>query len=341
MSSLDAVFPVQAPLCFWVQHMGLQGFALEEVLATTGLNSKTYALPGAFLSDRQELAIYDNIVRLTGSPDSGLDAGARVNINSGGMLGGLVANAVNVVHAGYLLRRFYPLSNRWFMPELMGALSPGRTTIRYRQTADLGPLYRPIIDWNVRGTQQLLVDVFGSSACAFIGEIAFGYAEPPNVDCYLDAFSCPVTFGHDFTFVTFDHGVGGLVNTRRCEFTYYTFLRQCRDTVFRFGFASWQQKVHDILACLDHYPSAEAMAEKLHCSERSLRRHLNDEGVQYSELVDQLRLDRAVYLLRHSSDSVKKIGYQLSYSEPSAFIRAFLRWTGITPTAFRRTVQTR
>jgi AraC-like DNA-binding protein len=80
------------------------------------------------------------------------------------------------------------------------------------------------------------------------------------------------------------------------------------------------------------------MAESLNCSERSLRRHLNDEGVQYSELIDKIRFDRAVYLLSHSDDSVKAIGYQLSYSEPAAFIRAFARWSGTSPAEFRKTV---
>ena len=60
------------------------------------------------------------------------------------------------------------------------------------------------------------------------------------------------------------------------------------------------------------------------------------QGVQYSELIDKVRFDRAVYLLRHSNRSMKNIAGQLSYSEPGAFIRAFSRWAGRTPTEFRQ-----
>ncbi len=337
MNSHDTLFPIQAPLCFWVEYMVQRGFDPADVLMQTGLDSKTYALPGKVLSDRQELAVYANSLRLTGSGAVGLDAGARVNINGGGTLGALVANAVDVGHAGYLLRRFYHLSSRWFMPELIGALSPGKTIVRYRQTADLGQLYRLMIDCNIRGTQQVLVEAFGPAARAFVSEVAFGYAAPRDAQRYSDEFSCPVSFGHEFTFVTYDDEVGRLINTKRNELAYRVFLQHCREMASRFAPSSWKEKTLNILACIDHYPSADAMAKKLNCSKRSLGRHLQDEGVQYSELVDKVKFDRATYMLRHSNDSVKTIGYQLSYSEPAAFIRAFARWSGLTPTEFRRT----
>jgi AraC-like DNA-binding protein len=46
-------------------------------------------------------------------------------------------------------------------------------------------------------------------------------------------------------------------------------------------------------------------------------------------------LDRAVYLLTHSRDPIKKIGFQLRYSEPSNLVHAFSRCSGVSPTQFR------
>lgn len=339
MNASNTAFPIPAVLSFCIQFMAQRGFDLDEVLAGTGLDDRSYAQPSTVLSSRQELAVYANIQRLgdlAGIDDIGLAIGAQINVNRAGMLGRLVANAADVGHAGYLMRRFHALSNRWFVPELIGALSPGKTIVRYRQTTEVHHLYRLLIDMSVRATQQVLVEVFGDAGNAFVSEVAFGYPEPAHPDHYQAKLNCPVSFGHDFTFVTFDNDIAGQVNHKRSEFAYHDFLQHCRDMAARLEPASWQQRVLNALSCIDTYPSATAMAATLNCSERSLRRHLHSEGVQYSELTDKIRADRAAYLLSHSRDSVKKIGYQLSYSEPAAFIHAFMRWTGTTPTAFRR-----
>ncbi len=336
MSYLDTDVPIQGIFCFYIQMMTQRGFDLAEVLANSGLDSKTWALPATLVNSQQELCVYANIRRLVGSEHVGLSLGALMHTNGAGMLGGLVANAVDVDHAGYLMRRFYMLSNYWFAPELIGTLSPGKVIARYRQTTELGNLYRMMIDLSVRSMQQVLVCVFGTAARAFISEIAFGYPAPKDLAPYAAEFDCPVSFGHDVTYVTFEHALGKLSNPNRCEYSYNLFLQHCRAAALRCAAPSWQQTVLNLLACIETYPAAEDMAEKLNCSERSLRRHLGNEGVQYSELIDKIRFDRAVYLLHHSTDSVKKIGYQLSYSEPGAFIRAFSRWAGMTPNQFRR-----
>jgi AraC-like DNA-binding protein len=338
MGNLDADVPIQGIFSWYIQMMTQRSFDLEQVLANSGLNSKTWAHPATLVNRQQELCVYANMRRLLGTENAGLTLGALMHANGAGMLGGLVANAVNVEHAGYLMRRFNMFCNYWFAPELIGTLTPGKVIVRYRQSTELGNLYRMMIDLSVSSTQQVLVGIFGSAARAFISEIAFGYPAPQDQQLYATAFDCPVTFGHDVTYVTFELAVGKLINPARSEYSYNLFQQHCQAVALRYAASSWQQTVLNLLACIENYPAAEEMAEKLNCSERSLRRHLGNEGVQYSELIDKIRFDRAVYLLRHSHDSVKKIGYQLSYSEPGAFIRAFSRWAGMTPNQFRRTM---
>lgn len=328
-----------ALLSFCIQQMVRRGYDLAEVLRDSGLDGQAYLQAETRLSGKAELAVYANIQRLVGSnnmDELGLAIAGEVNLNSLGMLGGLVANAVDLNHAGYLLRRFQALSNRWFTPELIGSLEPGRAVVRYRQTVNLERHYAFLINLSMRGTQRLLGEIFGEAAKGFVTKVAFAYPQPEQAERHLSEFNCPVSFGHDFTYITFDHEIGRAINPKRSEFTYNIFLQHCCESATRFASTSCQQRVLNTLSCMDAYPSAAAMAESLNCSERSLRRHLNDEGVQYSELIDKIRFDRAVYLLTHSDDSVKAIGYQLSYSEPAAFIRAFARWSGTSPTEFRK-----
>lgn len=81
--------------------------------------------------------------------------------------------------------------------------------------------------------------------------------------------------------------------------------------------------------------SAEATAERLGMSVRSLGRGLSAEDTTFRELLDQLRHERAVNLLSGSATSIAEIAFLLGFSEVSAFYRAFKRWTGVTPVEFR------
>jgi len=77
-------------------------------------------------------------------------------------------------------------------------------------------------------------------------------------------------------------------------------------------------------------------AELADSSARSLQRRLALAGSDFSELVEQVRIDLAMELLRDTDISLPEIAQQLGYSSQSNFCRAFQRWTGKTPTEFRR-----
>ncbi|WP_095144052.1 MULTISPECIES: AraC family transcriptional regulator [unclassified Pseudomonas] len=83
------------------------------------------------------------------------------------------------------------------------------------------------------------------------------------------------------------------------------------------------------------WPDLEAVAAHLHISPQTLRRHLREEGSSFQELKDQLRRDIAIYHLSRADLSLQQIAEQLGFSEPSAFHRAFKKWTGLTPGAYR------
>lgn len=83
------------------------------------------------------------------------------------------------------------------------------------------------------------------------------------------------------------------------------------------------------------WPDLETVAAHLHISPQTLRRHLREEGSSFQELKDQLRRDIAIYHLGRADLSLQQIAEQLGFSEPSAFHRAFKKWTGLTPGAYR------
>ncbi len=78
-------------------------------------------------------------------------------------------------------------------------------------------------------------------------------------------------------------------------------------------------------------PRAPATAAALGMSERTLTRRLTAEKSSYPELLDDVRCELALGWLRRPEVSLAEISFLLGFSEPSAFHRAFRRWTGRTP----------
>src|SRR5262249_10121263 len=79
----------------------------------------------------------------------------------------------------------------------------------------------------------------------------------------------------------------------------------------------------------------EDVARSLGMSKRTLARRLSDEGLNFTEIFQQLRRDLAVRYLDDRKLHVSKIAWLLGFNEVSAFTHAFKRWTGKTPREMR------
>ncbi|WAJ35989.1 AraC family transcriptional regulator [Pseudomonas sp. GOM7] len=80
----------------------------------------------------------------------------------------------------------------------------------------------------------------------------------------------------------------------------------------------------------------ERVAANLHMSSRTLRRRLNEEGIGFRALQDQVRQALAEDMLEAGGLSLEEIAERLGYGELSNFIHAFKRWKGTTPGRYQR-----
>jgi AraC-like DNA-binding protein len=82
-------------------------------------------------------------------------------------------------------------------------------------------------------------------------------------------------------------------------------------------------------------PSLATVASELAMSERSVQRSLSEEATSYREIVDAVRKEMALSHLLQPGRSAADVAFLLGFSEPSAFTRAFRRWTGSSPSQFK------
>jgi len=83
-------------------------------------------------------------------------------------------------------------------------------------------------------------------------------------------------------------------------------------------------------------PSLESIAKQLAISPRTLQRRLRDHGVVFNDVLDEMRFQAAKWYLSQRDVAGTEVAYLLGFAEQSSLNRAFKRWSGETPTEYRR-----
>ncbi len=174
-----------------------------------------------------------------------------------------------------------------------------------------------------------------------LAEVAFAHAAPPHAAEYRVMFSQHLRFGAPRTAMRFDARVlrAAVVQT---EASLKSFLRAAPQSVFLKykDSGSWTQRVRHRLRSALGQPTAPAfasVAREFGIAPSTLRRRLEAEGTRFQAIKDELRRDTAIHRLSHGSASVTAIATELGFQEPSAFRRAFKKWTGVQPMHYRAT----
>lgn len=84
--------------------------------------------------------------------------------------------------------------------------------------------------------------------------------------------------------------------------------------------------------------SLDQLARDLSMSRRSLQRHLTQRGESFRMIMDQHRCQAAKSMLDKHGLSIADIAWQLGYADTSSFHQAFIRWTQMSPSAYRRSI---
>ena len=90
---------------------------------------------------------------------------------------------------------------------------------------------------------------------------------------------------------------------------------------------------------LERNANQENVAALLDLSVRNLQRRLKEVGTNYQSILDDSREELAMTLLKDDDIPLYEIAYLVGFTEPSAFYKAFKRWTGKRPGDYRQDVE--
>lgn len=172
----------------------------------------------------------------------------------------------------------------------------------------------------------------------FVKEVHVTHRAPSYRDEYDRIFRVPVYFGSDRNALLIDESWGTHKIAPRQRYAFGVLSDHANALLKELESSNTARgQVEKLLMPILHTGSVSMsiVAEQMGISRQTLFRRLKAEGESFERLSDDLRHRMATGYLLGRKTTIAETSYLVGFSEPAAFIRAFRRWTGVTPNAFR------
>jgi AraC-like DNA-binding protein len=272
-------------------------------------------------------------VDATSDPAFGIEVARHTSYQTFHALGFSLATSATLREALERIVRFFAIVTDAADMRLEDDPAGVRFTVHLRESADPAD---EAVDAFVAAAVRLCRTLVGRSFSPLAVELR--RAAPSDPAPYRRYFRVPVTFGAPLDALMLERGA---IETRLL--TANPEIARANDAVIADHLARLEssrlaprvrQAIEEQLP--QGEPDPEAIARRLAVSLRSLQRRLAEEGTSFVALLDETRSALARGYLDEDRYSVSEITYLLGFAGVSAFSHAFKRWTGSSPSAYRR-----
>jgi AraC-like DNA-binding protein len=320
--------------CFVIEDLRRRRIPVDGLLKEVGLRRTDVDNPENRLPQAAVFRLIESAARLAGDPSYGLRLGAAQDARARGVLGFLALNSPTLIDAMINMERFYKVAREGGEFEI--ERKDGHVTLRFRPGDPALRGFRQNAEFLAATTVRVCRDLTRHAIFPIGAEFIH---EKPNAKVeYEDILGCPIKFGQAWDSVIYTEETMRLpVEGADIK------LRQVLELMCQrvLGPAPEMQdlvrKVRELI--LDKLPTGlaniDVVAEELNVSSKTLERRLAERGESFSGLLDGARYEAAKHYLEATDMRISQIAYMAGYTEPSALVRAFKRWTGRTPLQFR------
>lgn len=317
----------------WIELAMRQGWDLGALLAEAGISPAPYTQGRCVISEQQAAILVRRLWRATGDEMLGLGS-APAPRGTARLLGFAMLGAPDL---GSALRRYVEFAKA--VPAYPQAvIDVGATEARVcAHVATAENADEVVVDAMLIVGHRLLSWATGSTLP--LRRVEFPYARPDDgVDGYRAIFRAPVVFSAPAAAIVVDVEVlnAPLIRT---EAEVEKFLSRAPAGLFARENSDWSVSVQARHVFAEqglrgNWLSLEELAERLEMSPPTLRRRLREEGVSMRQIREGTLREAAVAGLIRGEETVAGLSRRLGFSEPSAFTRAFRRWTGASPASY-------
>jgi len=313
-----------------------QGFAAHDILRGVGVAPERVHSPKTRISLQQLTTVYQNALRLSADKNLPYRIGTTIHISTYGMYGYALLACPDFRKAMEFASKYHalaaPMAAIEFGENHEGAI--WRIEPAPHVTADRR-LYRFVAELQMGVHISLMRDIMGP---AFVPkEISLTYPQAEDFGFTAELVGCNVHFAQPANRILFDPKWLDQTAALGNKTTYTTVLALCDDLLedlrLRVGAAGRIRAI--LLRDIANPPTFAATARLLDVNARSLRRQLQQQGISFRGLLDELRTQLALKYLRSTDLANEDIALALGFSDAANFRRAFHRWTNKSPSVVR------
>lgn len=323
-------------LALWVAMLERRGQSPSRLLKGTGLSLEALSQPDVRVTAIQFAMTVATSIQLTGDPTLGYAFGLEMKPTAHGVLGYALMTCPTGRDAVRLGERFVRLR----VPSKRLRLSvDGDTAVlaledREREPPALRQFELEVTTAAIWRAAELLLGEKPE------GEIWVDYPEPHYFERCRDKLP-PVRFGMPRNELRFPKSYldRSLVLADPLASRQAVARLEQELCVLGEDEASVEDRVRAVLRGEERpFGELSYVAKRVGMSERTLKRRLKLKGASFQRLLDEARAERAKVLLHDGSATVDQVAAKLGYGDSANFTRAFRKWTGVSPTAWRKQV---
>jgi AraC-like DNA-binding protein len=321
-----------APLLGLPELMKALGHDPERVIQAAGIDPTFFDHPENVIEFRHGARLLASAADCTGRPDLGLLLGRSKGLDTIGLVGMLARHSPDVGSALRNLVLHLLIHDRGAVSTLVIAGEQALLAYAIYQPGVEGACH--VYDLAMAMARNILKDLCGPGWRPI--EVRLPHRRPPDVESFRRFFEVPVRFDAERAAVVFPvawlkHPIQGAdpVLYRQLKGRIAA-LESSADR----DILSWARPVLRNLV-LGGGGSLEQVAESFAVHKRTLNRRMRAMGTTFQDLVEEVRYDVACQLLMETDLPVTEIAAVLDYADAGSLTRAFRRWSGTTPRAWR------
>lgn len=311
-----------------------RGGAADELLRAADLDPARLSDIRETISLAQAERLVQAAVALTNEPALGLYVGAHSPERMLQLLGHLILAQRTLRDAFAALKRYSSLifeGPSWALDE-----QGDRAVLIFQPALSACMPTRFLIESTLVAAARLSARFTASGEG--LREVYLEYAAPSYEERYAEVFGCPVSFARPRNGLVFARAALDVAQLHADETVRAVFSEATERMLEARTRESTVERVRMLLRWESDLANVDIdrIARHVGITPRAVRRRLGAEGMPLSTLVDEARCRVACRELRRSDTTIKETAELLGFSEPSAFHRAFKRWTGRTPAEYSR-----